>query len=90
MATQYQVLVIMNCILEEWRMRGVTVEKREGFCLLGIDTVYFDTQLVSFQRNNLFPISGRAHICLRDAGSLFLQNIATNLPNQTAPTPRGK
>jgi len=90
MATQYQVRVIMNCVLEEWRMRGVAVEGREASCLLGIGTVYFDTQLVSFQSNNFFPFSGRAHICLRDAGNVFLQNISTNIPNKTAPTPRGK
>jgi len=88
METQYQVRGIMSCVLEEWRMRSGAVEGREDFCLLGIDTVYFDTQLVSFQRNNLFPFSRWARVYLRDAGSVFLQNVATNLPNQTASTPR--
>ena len=72
----------MNCILEEWRKRGGSVDGREVFCLLGIDTVCFDIQFVSFQRNNLFPISGRAHVCLRVAGSVFLQNVATILTNK--------
>jgi hypothetical protein len=71
-------------------MRGGAVEESEDFCLLETDTVYFDIKLVSFQRNNLFPFSGWANIYLRDAGSVFLQNVATILPNKTASTPRGK
>lgn len=58
--------------------------------LLGIDTLYFDTQLVSFKRNSLFPFSRWAHVYLRDAGSVVLQNVATNLPNKTAFAPKGR
>ena len=73
METQYQVRVIMSCILEEWRMESGAVEGREVFCLLGNDTImYFETQLVSFQRNNLFPFSRWSHVYLRDTGSVFL------------------
>jgi hypothetical protein len=71
-------------------MRGGALDGREVLCLLGIDTVYFDTKLVSFRKNNLFPFSGWAHVCLRDAGSMFLQTVATNLTNKMASIPKGK
>jgi hypothetical protein len=34
-------------------MRGGALDGREVLCLLGTDTVCFDIQLVSFQRDNL-------------------------------------
>ena len=39
-------------------MRGGAVDGREILWLMGIDTMYFDIKLVSFQRNNLFPFQG--------------------------------
>lgn len=70
METQYYFRVIMNCILDGWRMLGSAVDGREVLCLLGTDTVYIDIKFVSFQRNNLYLFSGWAHIYLRDADNV--------------------